>query len=158
MNNNINNNVNFTARMDLSRVTMNKARWENIASLFEQKTTKYPHDTFQLEDIANGIGGYNVNSNTGEEICVNIFGVEFDKLMNMADSKIVSKFKKMLEISAHKQKIYDATTQYENKLAKITKENVDYIEIWDKAVDIADKEANIMKDKDSFLRNIDIMF
>lgn len=156
--NNINNNVNFTARMDLSKVTMNKARWENIANLFEQKTAKYPHDTFQLEDIANGIGGYNVNSKTGQEICANIFGVEFDKLMNMPDSKIVSKFKKMLNISAQKQKIYDATMQYENKLAKITKKDVNDIEIWDKAVDIADKEAKAMQSKDSFLRDIDIMF
>ena len=103
---NINNNINFTARMDVSKLTMNKARWAKIAEVFEQKTAKYPNDTFYMEDIANGISAYNVNTKTGNEICANIFGVEFDRLTNMSDSQIVSKFKKMLDISAKKQKIY----------------------------------------------------
>ena len=92
--NDINNNVNFTARMDIRKVTMNKARWAKIAEKFEQKTSKYPNDTFYMEDIANGINAYNINSKTGNEISANIFGVEFDRLMNMTDSQIVSKFKK----------------------------------------------------------------
>lgn len=155
----INNNINFTARMDLSKVTMNKTRWTKIAELFEQKTAKYPNDTFYMEDIATGINGYNVNSKTGNEICANIFGLEFDKLMNMPDSKIVSKFKKMLDIAAHKQKIYDATNQYTEKLSKIIKhhEHSD-MKIWDEAVDIADKEAKALQNKDKFLKDIDIMF
>ena len=73
---------------------MNKARWAKIAEQFEQKTSKYPNDTFYMEDIANGINAYNINSKTGNEISANIFGVEFDRLMNMTDSQIVSKFKK----------------------------------------------------------------
>lgn len=156
--NNINNNVNFTARMDVSKVTMNKARWTKIAELFEQKTAKYPNDTFYMEDIANGISAYNVNSKTGNEISANIFGVEFDRLTNMSDSQIISKFKKMLDISAHKQKIYDATTEYTEKLFKITKESVSDSKIWDEAVSIADKEAKAMQNKDSFLKDVDILF
>ncbi len=34
----INNNVNFQARMDLKGIKINKSRWENIATIFEQKT------------------------------------------------------------------------------------------------------------------------
>lgn len=156
--NNINNNVNFTARMDLSKVTMNKERWQKIATLFEQKTQKYPNDTFYMEDLANGINAYNVNSKTGQEISVEVNGVELDKLLNMPDSKIVSKFKKMLNISAHKQKIYDATTKYTEKLFKLTKNGTSDMGIWDEAVNIASKEAKAMQAKDKFLNDIDILF
>lgn len=156
--NDINNNVNFTARMDIRKVTMNKTRWAKIAEQFEQKTSKYPNDTFYMEDIANGINAYNINSKTGNEISANIFGVEFDRLMNMTDSQIVSKFKKMLNISAHKQRIYDATNDYTKKLFKITKEAASDMKIWDEAVSIANKEAKAMQKKDSFLKDVDILF
>lgn len=156
--NDINNNVNFTARMDIRKVTMNKARWAKIAEAFEQKTSKYPNDTFYMEDIANGINAYNINSKTGNEISANIFGVEFDRLMNMTDSQIVSKFKKMLNISAHKQRIYDATTDYTKKLFKLTKEAASDMKIWDEAVSIANKEAKAMQNNDSFLKDVDILF
>ena len=156
--NNINNNVNFTARMDLKKVSINKAKWENIATLFEQKTAKYPNDTFYMEDLANGISGYNINSKTGQETSVNIFGVEFDKLMNMPDSKIVAKFKKILDISNHKQQIFNATEQYTKKLFNISNNPIEDTKIWNTAVEIADKEAKTLQQKDSFLCDIDIMF
>ncbi|MDE6139232.1 MAG: hypothetical protein K2F57_07155 [Candidatus Gastranaerophilales bacterium] len=155
---NINTNVNFTARMNINKVTINKARWAKIAEVFEQKTAKYPNDTFYMEDITTGISAYNINSKTGNEICANIFGIEFDKLMNMSDSKIASKFKKILDITAHKQRIYDATTEYTKKIFKLTKEPANDSIIWDEAVKIATNEAKSMLNKDSFLKDVDILF
>ena len=159
--NNINNNVNFTARMDISRVTMNKNRWQNIAALFEQKTQKYPNDTFFMEDLPNGINCWNYNNKTTEEICASIEGVEFDRLLNMSDNTIVSKFKKMLDISYHKQRIYDATNKYLEKLSKISKNSeqsdID-TKIWDQVVDIATMDAEDLQNKDKFLKDIDILF
>lgn len=157
--NNINNNVNFTARMDIRKVSINKDRWKNIAQIFEQKTAKYPNDTFKMEDLPNGISGYNFNNKNANEICANITGVEFDRLLNMSDSTIVSKFKKMLDISAKKQKIYDATNQYIEKLSKAAKNSeINETNIWYKAADIAEKETKALQNKDNFLKDIDIMF
>ena len=62
----INNNVNFQARMDLKGIKINKSRWENIATIFEQKTQKYPNDTFYIENTPNRINIYNYNKTTGE--------------------------------------------------------------------------------------------
>lgn len=156
--NNLNNNINFTARMDISKITMNKNRWNNIAKLFEQRTQKYPNDTFYMEDLANGISGYNINPKTGSEICANIFGLEFDRLMNMSDTRIVAKFKKMLDISAKQQKIYNATNQYLDKIEKITKNRNEDTKIWDIVVDIANNETKKLQSQDSFLKDVDIMF
>ena len=157
--NNINNNVNFTARMDIRKVSINKDRWKNIAQIFEQKTAKYPNDTFKMEDLPNGISGYNFNNKNANEICANITGVEFDRLLNMSDSTIVSKFKKMLDISAKKQKIYDATNQYIEKLSKAAKNSeINETNIWYKAADIAEKETKALQNKDNFLKDVDIMF
>ena len=44
-----NSNVNFTARLDLSRVTSNKRMWSNVADMFEAKTKKIPY-TFRLDN------------------------------------------------------------------------------------------------------------
>ena len=64
----------------------------------------------------------------------------------------------MLNISAHKQRIYDATNDYTKKLFKITKEAASDMKIWDEAVSIANKEAKEMQKKDSFLKDVDILF
>ena len=61
MNNNISpmNNVNFQAKLDISKVKGSKQRWQNIARLFEEKTKRYPNDTLILGGSFNH--GFNVN-------------------------------------------------------------------------------------------------
>lgn len=41
-------NVNFEAKLDISRVKGSKQRWQNIARMFEEKTKRYPNDTLNL--------------------------------------------------------------------------------------------------------------
>ena len=38
MENNINNNINFTAKLNVRALTDNKSRWKNIAAEFERQT------------------------------------------------------------------------------------------------------------------------
>lgn len=159
--NNINNNVNFTARMDVSQITMNKSRWQKIATLFEKETQKYPNDEFRMRDLPNGVGGYNYNPQTYDEISVNVEGVEFDRLLNMDDNVIVSKFKKILDIGAKKRQIYNETDKFIKKLSKIVKKTgIDDIEnkIWDNSVDIAVAETKTLQNKDKFLKDIEILY
>lgn len=153
----INNNVNFQARMDLKGIKINKSRWENIATIFEQKTQKYPNDTFYIENTPNRINIYNYNKTTGEDFSVDINGETFDRLLNMKDDSIAQKFKKILDISSRKEKIFDITYQYVEKLSKVTKNSeLDKMKIWNESENIANQEAKAMQNKDKFLKDVDI--
>ena len=44
-----NNHQNFTARLDLTNIKLNKTRWKNISKMFEDKTQKAKY-TFELSD------------------------------------------------------------------------------------------------------------
>ena len=48
MENNINNNINFTAKLNVRALTDNKSRWKNIAAEFERQTLKLKDDTLVL--------------------------------------------------------------------------------------------------------------
>ena len=65
--NDINNNVNFTARMDVKQV-LDTQRWKNISKIFRQTTKEYPHDTFHLTEYLDRIEAIGINSKTGNEI------------------------------------------------------------------------------------------
>ena len=143
---NKNNNINFTAKMELRKITQNKKRMQDIATLFEQKTKKYPDDTFYMSDDSQGLYIYNISSKGGSETSVTINRKELEHLLKMKNSTIVSKFKKILDIAAHRQKIYDITKEYAEKLYKITHETD--IKIWDNAVEIAGKECKDLQNKD----------
>lgn len=48
MDNNINNNINFTAKLNIKALTNNKSRWKNIATEFERQTLKLKDDALVL--------------------------------------------------------------------------------------------------------------
>lgn len=152
----INNNINFTARMDVSKVALNKSRWQKIAELFEQKTQNYPHDTFQIEELPCSISAYNLNSKSGEEISADFSGVIMDKLMNMSDEQIVSKFKKLLSISNKQAKLYEKTQKFINSALGKNDDKTEE-KIWDVIVEKACADSQAAIQKDSFLKNADII-
>jgi len=43
------NNVNFQAKLDVSKIKYSKERWQNIAKLFEKNTKKYPNDILEVK-------------------------------------------------------------------------------------------------------------
>lgn len=154
--NNVNNNINFTARMDISKLTLDQKRWNNIAKVFEQKTAKYPNDTFSLTNSHNFIEAYNYNKKTGDEIVADI---PIDKLMEMTDNKIAAKFKKMLDIAVHRDKIYTKTNKFienMNKTLKHTEFNKDIV--WQRVVNITNDGTQALKNEDSFFKNVEIQF
>ena len=156
--NDINNNVNFTARMDVKQV-LDTQRWKNISKIFRQTTKEYPHDTFHLTEYADRIEASGINSKTGNEIEAQFNFENMAKLMEMTDEKIAEQFKKILDITSHKQKIYDATKKYTEKLSQLTEKDFsEDMNIWENATKIATNEAKSMQNKDSFLKDIDILF
>lgn len=155
--NDINNSINFTARMDVSKVALNKSRWQKIAALFEEKTQKYPNDTFHMTELPTSITAYNVNSKTGEEISADFSGETYDQLMNLSDKEIVAKFKKLLKISETKAKIYEKTQKFINSITQKDADNFEEIKLWDLVVNKANKDAQKTISKDPILKNADIL-
>lgn len=153
------NHISFGARMDLSGIKKNENRWNNVAKTFEQKTADYPLDVFRLQEHEEGLSAYGFNKDTQEEIMVELSNENVADLMKMTDKSIASKFKKLLEISEQKGNVYKATNEFLEKINSIYK-NDDGIEekIWDIVVDTAERNADIAKEKDSFLRELDIRF
>lgn len=153
------NHISFGARMDLSGIKKNENRWNNVAKTFEQKTADYPLDVFRLQEHEEGLSAYGFNKNTQEEIMVELSNENVADLIKMTDKSIASKFKKLLEISEQKGNVYKATNEFLEKINSIYK-NDDGIEekIWDIVVDTAERNADIAKEKDSFLRELDIRF
>lgn len=155
------NHISFGARMDLSGIKKNENRWNNVAKIFEQKTSEYPNDVFELQEHEEGLSAYALNLDTAEEITVDFNKENVADLMKMSDKSIASKFKKLLDISAQKGKVYKATNEFIEKLNSIYKnDNIDELEenIRDIVVDKAERNADIAKEKDGFLRELDIMF
>lgn len=155
------NHISFGARMDLSGIKKNENRWNNVAKTFEQKTADYPLDVFRLQEHEEGLSAYGFNKDTQEEIMVELSNENVADLMKMTDKSIASKFKKLLEISEQKGNVYKATNEFLEKLNSIYKnDNDDGFEekIWDIVVDTAERNADIAKEKDSFLRELDIRF
>lgn len=156
--NNINNPIYFTARMNTNKVTFNEKRWQKIASLFETKTPSYPNDTFYMTELPNGISAYNLNKKNGEEFSVDFVGSAYDRLMNLKDEQIVSKFKKLLKISHKNTKIYEKTQKFINSINKKDTGNLDELALWDLVVNKTSKDNQKIIDKDPILKHADILY
>lgn len=155
------NRISFGARMDLSGIKKNENRWNNVAKIFEQKTSEYPKDVFELQEHEEGLSAYGLNLDTSEEIIADLSNESVADLMKLSDKTIALKFKKLLGISAQKGNAYKATNEFLEKLNSIYKnDNIDELEenIWDIVIDKAERNADIAKEKDSFLRELDIRF
>lgn len=117
--NNYNNNVNFTARLDLKHVTKNKRMWNEVAKMFEAKTSKTPY-TFSIDDSDNVIGIYATNRtrlNDIEHSCT--FSKEgTKKFMALTPEKKVNKLAKLLDIFKRHDKTTNTGLECLEKLEK----------------------------------------
>lgn len=105
--NNYNNNVNFTARLDLKNVAKNKRMWNEVAQMFEAKTSKTPY-TFHIDDSNRVIDIYATNSTRLDDIehSCTLSKEGTKKFMALTPEKKVNKLAKLLNIF----KRYDKTT------------------------------------------------
>lgn len=149
--------INFTARMDISRIKNNANRWENIAKAFEKNTTEYPFDTFKVSETSKGIDILNINSKTKQDALVNIEGESLKSLLALTDNAIVHRFKKFLSLFEKRDKCYDKTQKYlANERLKQTSNPVFEDKVWDSAVNKIQKEKNKITKSDNVLKNTKI--
>jgi len=99
MDNKIHNNVNFTARLDISKLKLDKDHWGRIAEEFKLKTPDYPDDVFVLKNDEDSLTIVNTNPEFGTKPWFMILGEGFERLLKLADSEVVDKFRKLLFIS-----------------------------------------------------------
>ena len=152
------NNTNFQARLDISNVKSNKARWKNIAKVFKEETKLIPDETVKIveHEVDTSIiaGVYPEMRTIGE-----IEAITFNKTLDDLLKKIAKKLYKLLDIgstaSSRKEKAYEkyeALADKESWVSKdlfINKRNIEY--------DAIEKAAVNKANKDAFLRNFEIV-
>lgn len=114
-----NNNVNFTARLDLSNVKKNKRMWNEVAQMFETKTNKTPY-TFRIDDSDSVIDIYATNHTRLNDIehCCTFSKEGTEKFMALTPEKKVNKLAKLLNIFKRHDKTTNTTLECLEKLEK----------------------------------------
>jgi len=127
------NNVNFQAKLDLSKVKGSKQRWQNIAKIFEEKTANTPNSKLILDgSFSSGIDVYH-GKHMDDELAYILGGRKFKKLPDIA---IAEKFKKLLQMSDKENALYENGYRLEKELGDM-RFNSRMGEIWDRLVLLA---------------------
>lgn len=118
--NNNYNNVNFTARLDLTNIKTNKKVWQDVAQMFEQKTQKTPY-TFELTEQGKQLDIYALPESKGfddveHECTFSEDGTK--KLMSLTADKITQKLVKLLDVFKYQDKTRQMTGEFLKKLEK----------------------------------------
>lgn len=116
MDNKIRNDVNFTARLDLSKLKINKERWERIGESFNLRTPDFPNDVFVLRGDADSLTLTNTNPEYTVKPMFMIFDEGFERLQKISDSEVIDKLRKLLHIS---KKAGEVQKESENALNKL---------------------------------------
>lgn len=163
MNVNSVNSTNFQARLDISKVKTNKARWENIAKVFKEETKLLPDERMSIveHELDTSIIG------SPDEWLPNIGKVEAlilnqtlqELLEKNSDKSIVKKLIKLLNIGeiadARKEKAFEKFQSMGDKQSWISrdvfieKRNLEYEKIEEAAINKANRDA--------FLKNFEVI-
>ncbi len=116
----INNNVSFTAKLNVKALKNNKTRWKNIADEFERQTLKETNDTLVLSNDTE----LEIAKHYGPKVTTPMSKLQeivlteecTKKLMELSDSKIAKKlaeilkiFKKEIKTSGAMNRLFDVT-------------------------------------------------
>ncbi len=113
-----NNHQNFTARLDLTNIKLNKTRWKNISKMFEDKTQKANY-TFELSDSNRQLDIYAFPEELEDvEHSCTISKEGTKKLLEASDEKITQKLVKLLNIFTHQDNIRTTAVDFLQKLEK----------------------------------------
>ena len=161
---NNNNNINFQARLDVSKVTKNKKMWNEVAEMFETKTAKKPY-TLHVDDSDGEICFDTFNSSKfydHEHQCI-LPKDGAEKFMAMTPEKKVNKLVKLLNIFRRQDKTNDGAIKLLRQLEKDDKYGTLFEDIrpmensYDRILwttqDLASKDRNIAASKDAILRD-----
>lgn len=114
----VNNNINFTAHLDLSNVKLERNRWKNVAKMFEDKTQKDLY-TFQLSDSGKQLDVYafpDALEDVEHSCTLSKEGTK--KLMESSDERITQKLIKLLNIFKHQDNTRMTAVEFLKKLEK----------------------------------------
>lgn len=159
------NNINFTAKLDLSNIKHNKRVWNSVGRIFEEKTRKIPYE-FELNDNNGAIDIYAISQSKSREF---EHGCELSKegtenLLNRSPNRIAGKLIKLLNIFKNDDKTTNTILECLEKLEKndkygnLTKDTKDTISIYDRVywaildkakADISDSTMNDLVFKDA---------
>ncbi len=166
---NNNNNVNFQARLDVSQITKNKKMWNEVAEMFEAKTSKKPY-TFYIDE-SNGqlfIDTFNVTKLDDHEHQCILSREGTEKFMAMTPEKKVSKLVKLLNIFRHQDKTNDGTYKLLKQLEKNDKYGTLFEDIrpnessYDRILwttqNLAEEDRKIAASKDAIFRDAEFSY
>lgn len=155
-----NNNLNFTAKMNILTNEVNTERLQKIAQKFEAKTAKYPNDTFEINGTKkHGFQIYHFDNDLDEENCCDITNNQWNNLFKNSNDFIADKFIKLFEIFKHKNTEYNNAKKYINSVRKNDQYNdpTDFEQkFWDIFTAKTMKERELTIAKDSTLKNFEI--
>jgi hypothetical protein len=140
---NNNNNVNFQARLNLSRVKGSKQRWENIAKIFEGNSKKNSKDILYVDGSFSD--GFYITTPAGNE--VEIYKSASKKLKDFSDKEIAKKLKTILKAVKKENEFY----RYAAKMEKSMPEQNDN-KFWDIMVKYAEEAKAKILAKDEFFQ------
>ena len=162
------NNTTFNAKLDVRGMTTNKARWKNIARIFEEKTANSKDGLIELWDA---------NSSLGDRLCINciplvngkddelyIEGAESiaDKLLKLSDEKAAGRFVKLFntaqKLVKDKYQAVNFVDKFSVKYKNVKDEEAIFEEVYSPMIDIFLENAKQKVAKDSIFRNCRVIF
>lgn len=149
----INNNINFTARMDLKGIKKNMQRWESISEKFSSKTQDID-DTFTLMEKDSGL-----EVEAFDEGLIHFGEKTLKKLLKLTDEEVAEKFKKLSDIFVQKRKTLNAAHKNINNFRSRTApdEFEDIADsIMDKAISKIYSDAETAINSDKLLKKADV--
>lgn len=158
--NNIRNNVNFTARMNILTNDVNLKRVRKISEIFEAQTKDFAQDTFELNGTKqHGYQIYHFDKDLDEENCCDMTTEQWNKLFRNSDEFISKKFIKLFEIFKNKDEEISKAKKYIEAVMKRDK-NIDPTDFqqkfWDIFIDKVNKDRDIAVANDSILKNFEV--
>lgn len=157
MNNIRNNNINFSAKLDIRPIQKDINRWQNIAKSFEKETQRYPKDVFEVSnggEALNELRFYSYVSKNGDvyEHCCDLSEQQSADLLSRTNEQITRKLVKLFKMFKKEDESYDMAKDFVTKLRKTTRDkNMEQFEdkFWDAFVEKASNDFATLKNKDA---------
>lgn len=149
---NNNNNVNFQARLDISKLSGNQKRWQNIAKIFEEKTRK-SQGSLKLYDGSLDQGMLFTNNN--EAFVGVIYGNGAEKLKSLPDTAVAEKLKRIFLVTKKQDWIADKATEFLKKCEYTKQQTKAFMS---SVAQVIENKKQSMLSNDRFFNDQNILF
>ena len=150
---NNNNNVDFQARLDVSKLRGSRQRWANIAKIFEEKTAQHG-GSLNLHDGSFSSGMFFTNNGNAFD------GVIYDKgskkLKSLPDVAIAEKLKRIFLAMKKQDKMSTLANEFFSQTSHVMpRQNTTF---WDSVASIIKQAKQNVVGKDRFFNENNILF